>query len=98
MADVTSYSLKYPIVRDSRTGDGPVQTEVVHEAGKSLSLRRVRGRDLKVSDAETSNMEKAFVLISRITGLAIDDVRDMDAADIKALGDIVEAFTEGGPA
>ncbi len=96
MADQPSYTLKYDISRQIKDADGTVRDDLIRPAGTSLPLTRPKGKVIKAANKIADDVEKSFFMISRVTGLSIADVDEMDMADINGIGDMLESFTEDG--
>jgi len=61
-----------------------------------VTVRRLKGRDMKVAAELGDGVSATFKLISRLTGLQVADVYEMDADDIGYISEIIGFFTGGG--
>jgi len=57
-----------------------------------LILRRVTVRDLEIMGQEKTQIAQSITLLSRLTDLAPDDIRNVDAADFDKASEVVEGF------
>jgi hypothetical protein len=57
-----------------------------------LTFRRIKGKDLKKMDRLDSDMDKAAFAITELSGQPPELFDEMDAADIEAVGKIIEGF------
>ncbi len=67
----------------------------IEDEGKQIStleLRRARVADLEVMERESGNMAKSIVLLSQLSGLSTDAIRQLDAADFDAASEQVAGF------
>jgi hypothetical protein len=85
-----SYILKQPITFMLRGPEG--EREETIAAGTELSLRRVKGKDLRVTDDHAGDVAKTFALLSKITDQPIHVIDAMDAEDIAGLGELLDRF------
>ena len=92
----SSYTLRVPIERksiDSATG-----TEHVFERIETVSLRRLKGKDMRIIDQlATTPMAMTLALIGKMTGLSAAEVDELDAEDVGELGNLVERIMPAGP-
>jgi hypothetical protein len=80
---------------DIRKTTGLTLMEPVVIEGKTLTelqFRRMKGKDVKVVDKFTSNIDAAAYLICELSGNPPELFDEMDAADIEAATKIVEGF------
>lgn len=96
MADRLSYTLRFDVVRESLVA-GEVKTEVLLPAGSLLTLRRPKARDIKAASGAGNDVMTGIIMISKLVGMPVDVVEDMDIYDFRQLGEIVQGFTEDGP-
>jgi hypothetical protein len=60
---------------------------------KTIEIRRLKGKDLRaMGDDNGSNVDKLLNTIQRLSGWPPEAMDDLDAADIEAIGTIVEGF------
>lgn len=85
------YQLKHPLTLTLRGPEGERQ-----ETKTELTLRRLRGKDLRGMSPGTSDEEKGLLLIGRSTGLSALEVDELDLEDIAGLGEVVEGFIPDG--
>ncbi|WP_321336591.1 phage tail assembly protein [Breoghania sp.] len=75
-----SYTLEVPVEFEGR--------EVVE-----LTFRRIKGKDIKAMDRHNgTDVDKAFFMIARLSGMAPEFVDEMDGADFEACSKIIENF------
>lgn len=101
MADTVAkdtYTLLFPITREIRAADGTIREEEIRPAGHVFRLRRAKARHIEEMGKVKGEIEQGFWLIAHVTGLTIDEVRDMDSADLHHLQEYLEVFMTGGPA
>jgi hypothetical protein len=75
----TEIKLEYPV---------EFQGEVI----TALTLRRIKGKDLKKLDSRGEDMESSFLLFADLSEMAPDFFDEMDGADIEKVGEVVESF------
>lgn len=60
---------------------------------KTIELRRLKGKDLRAMGEEGgNNVDKMLSTIQRLSGWPPEAMDELDAADIEAIGLIVEGF------
>lgn len=59
----------------------------------SITLRRIKGKDIKAMRREPEE-ERTFFLIERLSGWPPEGVEELDAADLDEISKIVEGFTK----
>lgn len=92
MAAPTTYTLKFNIEREVKRGD-QVEVEVIRAAGTSVALKRLKGRDAQAANKLPDDVEKSYYMLSKLSGLTVDEVGHMDLADIRELSELLENFT-----
>jgi hypothetical protein len=83
-----TYDLKFPITQKFRNTDGVVREEVV----ETVTVRRVRAKDLRSLDKHEGKFGQSLAMISALTGLPLTVIDELDAADIEGLGEIIGDF------
>ena len=78
------YRLQYPI-------------EFGSETITELSLRRVKGKDIRAVRNTASPASETLDLIGRLSGQPRPVIDELDAIDVEEVGKIVEGFTKSGP-
>lgn len=86
------YPLKHPLTTRFRGPEGD-REETVTE----LTLRRLRGGDLRAGATIANDELKGLFYIGKIAGLETHQVDGLDAADIAELGGILDGFLSDGP-
>ena len=86
---MTTITLREPI----KTADGSTV--------KAVTLRRAKVKDLKKVDAaraEGGEMQAGIVMVACITGLPVETIEEMDAADFTTVSEkIADFFTTASP-
>ncbi len=82
------YRLKFPVTQKLRTNGGPLREEVIEE----VTLRRAKAKDLRLLDAHEGNFGRSLTLLGALSGLSRTAIDELDAEDVKALGDIASDF------
>jgi hypothetical protein len=59
-----------------------------------VSIRRVKGKDLRKMAPYATPEEKSLAAISALTGLSQTAVDELDAEDIEAISEIIQDFTQ----
>jgi len=87
--DITKpYVLLHPITVTQRVAGGEERsTETT-----TVTLRRAKGKDLRLLDKYPGKMAQSLALIQHLGGLTMPEIDAMDAEDISALGERVAAF------
>lgn len=85
------YQLKHPITTVNR-GGGQEREEQITE----FTLRRIKAKDLRVTDDHAGDVAKTLALLARITGQPVLVIDELDAEDLTALQDKVEGFLPPG--
>jgi hypothetical protein len=68
----------------------PVTFEGVERT--TITLRRLKGKDIKRLKDYDDDIDKAFFLIGELSGWAPEGVDELDGADFEALSKIIEGF------
>ena len=94
------HTLLHPIVlatRDATTGDE--KEETLKPAGFSVTMRRPKGKDLRIVDRfGDQEVAATLAMISALSNLDDVEVENLDSADVSALGNLLaEAMPSGGP-
>lgn len=58
----------------------------------SITLRRIKGKDIRDMEREESDIEKTFFLIARLSGWPPEGVDELDGADFEAIAKVIEGF------
>lgn len=58
-----------------------------------ITLRRVKGKDIRDVEREPEGTGQALFLIGRLSGWPPEGVDELDAEDIEAISKIIEGFT-----
>lgn len=58
-----------------------------------ITLRRLKAKDLKDFRNDNDDMGQTLKIIGRLSGWPPEGVEELDAADLAAIGDIIEGFT-----
>lgn len=75
--------------------DDPVEFEgATHD---EITLRRLKGKDIKKLDRYEEGSEQAFFLMAELSGWPPEAFDDMDAADIEKVTSAIEGFTGKRP-
>lgn len=90
MAEVV-YKLQYPIAATYGSG-AEARDETIFE----ISLRRPIAKDLLITDGVQGEVAKTLAVIAQLSGLPRVLVEKMDAADLTAVGAIIEGFMPPG--
>ena len=85
MSEAVHHTLKFPI--EMHDGDGNVTQRIT-----SVTLHRVKGRDLDGLDKAKGGMSRTKALIAACCKLLPAHVEEMDFADIVDVGDKVTDF------
>ena len=80
----TTVQLTYPVQHGGQT-----ITEI--------TMRRTKVRDIERLDELTGDALRSVTLISDLSGQDPDVIREMDAADFKKLGEVVQDFLGNPP-
>lgn len=88
MAEPVVYELKHPLEQTFQAKGAEPRTETIHE----VTLRRPKGKDLRVMDRHPGKMAQSLALIAALSGLTTAQVDELDAEDITGLGEIVGDF------
>lgn len=88
-----TYALKFPITRRLRGHDQSVREEQLTE----VTVRRPKGKDMKLAARFKNADEADMSLIAPLTGLTDKDVDELDAVDLMAIGAIIAGFVRPGP-
>jgi hypothetical protein len=91
VSEPVRYELKHPLKFTFKGPDGERE-----ETTAELSLRRIKGKDLRGLTADMSEPQQALHLIGRSSGLTAMQVDELDAEDIAALGEVIEGFMPPG--
>ncbi|OPB29852.1 phage tail assembly protein [Bartonella sp. WD12.1] len=59
-----------------------------------ITLRHIRTKDIKATMQEKEGIDQVAAMIARLSGWSYDAVDELDARDLKAIGKILEDFTE----
>lgn len=81
------YPLKHPVTITLRGPDGERQ-ETVSE----VTLRRVKGKDLRATDDHSGEIAKTLALLAKITSQPMVVIDELDAEDIAGLGEKLDDF------
>ncbi len=92
MSAPTTYTLKHNIEREVKRAD-QVEVEVIREAGTSIPLKRLKGKHAQSANKLTDDVEKSYFMLAKLSGLTIEEVGEMDLADIRGLSELLENFT-----
>ncbi len=92
MSAIPAYTLKHPITVVFNKGKDDEREEQILE----VTLRRLKGRDLRATDACPGQASMVLLLISKATGLTQAQADDLDLEDVTALGDLVAGFMPPG--
>lgn len=57
-----------------------------------ITLRRLKGKDIRDMERHGSDVEKTFFIIGRLASLPPEAVDELDAADFEAVSEIIEGF------
>lgn len=87
MSEPIRYPLKHPVTITLRGPDGDRQ-ETISE----LTLRRVKGKDMRALDGQGGEVAKTLALIAHISGHPLTIVDELDAEDIGGIGDLLQDF------
>ena len=82
------YQLKHPITMTLRATGAAAREEIIQE----VTLRRPKAKDLRLLDGQEGNFARSLTLLGALSGLSRPVIDEMDAEDIKALGEIVGDF------
>ena len=88
------YQLKHPIVLKLWAAGAAAREETIQE----VTLRRPKAKDLRLLDGQEGNFARSLTLLGALSGLSRPAIDEMDAEDIKALGEIVGDFFPDLPA
>lgn len=91
MSAAAAIVLKHPITCTLKGPEGD-REETISE----VTLRRIKGKDLRVVDTVTGEVAATLALISKISGLPIAQVDQLDAEDIAVIGAMIEDFMPPG--
>lgn len=84
----SDYPLKFPV--ELRNAQGELLDTVT-----KVTLRRLKGRDLKALDTAKGDGSRSLALLGAATSLPPSTVELLDFADVTALLEVVESFTGG---
>jgi len=90
MAEV--HKLKHPVTFTFNKGKENERTEDLAE----VTVRRPKGKDMRLADAQGGAVANELKLIAQLTGLEIHQVDELDVEDINAISAIVEGFMPPG--
>lgn len=92
-----TYTLKYPIIRETRGAEGDEREEELKPAGFAVTLKRPRSKDLRVMDAHDENViAGSIALLARISDLTDEEVELLDGEDFGELGKLLGASAPAG--
>ena len=92
MSAPATHVLIHPVTVKFNAGRADEREEEIRE----VTLRRIKGKDLRLVDTTHGEIATSLAMIARLSGLAIAQVDELDSADIAALGEIIEGFTPPG--
>lgn len=70
--------------------DYPVEFQ--GETVTKLTLRRIKGKDLKKLDSRGEDMESSFLLFADLAEMSPEFFDEVDGADIEKVGEVIESF------
>ena len=91
MSEPVRHTLKHPVTFTFKSGDAERQ-----ETTAELTLRRLKGKDLRSLDDCPGDVSMALAMIAKSTGLTAMQVDELDAEDIAELGEKIEGFLPPG--
>lgn len=92
-----TYNLQFPIIRETRDGEGVEHEEVLKHAGFCVVLKRPRGKDMKImDDFEGREISGSMALLTRISNLSAEEVELLDADDLGELGNLLAKASPSG--
>lgn len=92
-----TYTLRQPIVLETRGPDGELSEEVLKPAGATIPLRRPKAKDLRVIDRyDGQPIAMTLALIERISPLDNIEIDNLDAEDLTELGESLAGFMPSG--
>lgn len=99
MATLGSHTLRHPIVVTTRdAGSGDEKDETLKPAGFTVSLRRPKGKDLRIVDRfGDQEVAATLAMIAALSNLDELEVENLDSEDVSALGNLLAAAMPSGP-
>jgi hypothetical protein len=86
------YTLKHPVTSTYNKGQAEERTETI----AVVTVRRPKGRDLRLGDAQGGAIANELKLIAQLTDLTIAQVDELDAEDIEGIQKVVAGFSPPG--
>jgi len=94
---LATYSLRWPIVRETRDAQGEEHEEVLRPAGFTVVVKRPRVKDVKIMDRyEGQEITGSMALLERVSNLSGEEVDLLDAEDMSELGNLLGEASANG--
>lgn len=93
MSEPLIHPLKHPVTFTFNAGKDNERIEEIAE----VAIRRPKGKDLRLADAQGGDMANQLKLIAQLTGLTIVQVDELDGEDITDISKVIEGFIPPGP-
>jgi len=81
-----------------------IETKITHQllvpvsfeggSHNSITIRRVKAKDLRGLKTEDATIEEILGLIVKLSGWPPEGVDELDQADLEAIGDIIKGFSK----
>ena len=96
MSARVTYVLKHDIAQTVKEPNGDLREDVIRAAGSEIYVRRTKGKDITEIRKVADEVAQSYMMISRHTGLSVEDVGDMDVEDIAGVSEVLESFMPDG--